>query len=517
VASLDFKNTFRGLSKILVQLNIPAKVLKKASFPTYILIQYCLSQPPLMPGVNVWLNPNNAVWQKFSGMNLQLFRIGGEEYDSSLPSSTPDWVKQIESMGAQALLQIPIKSSPQQAADLVKRYPTVKYWNIGNEPDFPGPVDVAQLSTEIKSRASAMKKINPKIKIFVPDLAWYNIPVIDALFGGAHDISGKDENGNYYADGIAWHQYPFKELQGNLRYNLTAVIEKSSKLAFEKVNAVNTQKNRTGENALQWGLGEFNGNNEQGFAVHSFDNGQFFGCTFGILMKYKATYGLAWSMYENGGNRTGTDFSLLDKQNLTPRANYWHLYMISKYFTGNYVEAQSSNSDIFTYGCRDIPKEVECAVLINRANTPKIFMLGSNLTEPANGKTLINFSEGFRGGVFTDTLPGNTTLLYVFEKTKALKWQYSELLFNSGKDPQLTSISHPFSPPVSLHNLSAKNQKLAQRKSQDPKQDLLGAQPQISPLYSLQGKILHNRPTQGLYIQAYKNQKIQIKSAIQIK
>ena len=57
-----------------------------------------------------------------------------------------------------------------------------------------------------------------------------------------------------------------------------------------------------------------------------------------LCMKYEATYATTWSMFENSGNRKGTDFSFIDGKNMTPRPSYRHIEMIANNFEGYYLE-----------------------------------------------------------------------------------------------------------------------------------------------------------------------------------
>jgi hypothetical protein len=400
---------------------------------------------PYLVGVNVWMNPSDAVWKTFKDCGLGMVRIGGIKYDDEgLPGETRGWVDKIKTLGAQPLIQIPKGSSAQQAADIVRQYSDVTFYSIGNEPDLGGVSNPSDIANYIRPKATAMKKVNPKIKIYVADCAWYNKSIYPSLFGGDNDISGKDINGNYYVDGLSWHQYPYNGLKGTLRYDMTELMRKNAVAASEQIDIANKKHNRTGENKIGWSIGEFNSGNDFGFAVHSFDNGQMFGCVLGICMKYSATYAAAWSMFENGGNRQSTDFSLLDGSGLTPRASFRHMQMVGRNFSGIYVDGVCTVDDIVTYGCIDSAQDKLCAMIINRKNTAFPFTLRFDSAAIAGNRTHINLDAGITGE-YQDTIAGLTTLLLVFKKDAGTKYIYGETHFNQGKAPDSVGIKAPFS------------------------------------------------------------------------
>ena len=107
------------------------------------------------------------------------------------------------------------------------------------------------------------------------------------LFGGKNNIAGKVPGKNYYyCDGIAWHKYPQDNAVNlNLAYAGIDDFETSIVKCKEKIDAVNTQLGRTGDEALGWGIGEFNAKN--GSYVHTWGNGQMFAGILNLCMKYK--------------------------------------------------------------------------------------------------------------------------------------------------------------------------------------------------------------------------------------
>ena len=179
---------------------------------------------PMLVGNNVWyLNPSNQVWNLTADCGVQSLRIGGNGYNRNMPSNEvlKDWVTRIQAMGAEPIMQVSQVASASAAAALVKYFNVdlatgkpIKYWNIGNEPwlffNRPATSTLGGLvEPYFKERAAAMKLVDPSIKIYGPDFAYYIEDAINDLFGGAHNIAGKVPGKDYYyCDGIAWHRYP---------------------------------------------------------------------------------------------------------------------------------------------------------------------------------------------------------------------------------------------------------------------------------------------------------------------
>jgi hypothetical protein len=415
------------------------------------------SQPisPYLVGNNVWLNPSDEVWKKTSECGLQIVRIGGLAYEDALPANYKDWIKRIRDMGAEPLLQVPSRNSVEYAANLVKDNMDVKFWNIGNETG----ANAAGIAGYVKPRASAMKAVNPNIKIFVPDGAWYSFTDMPELLGGSADISGKDDKGNYYIDGACWHQYPFNGLAGGWD-GMIAQMVKNTVACKKDVDFANKKQGRTGNNKIGWGIGEFNGSGEVGgFPVHSWENGQMFGVVYGLTMKYEGTYACTWSMFENGGNHGGTDFSFLDGNGLTPRASYRHMELIAKNFSGEYIDGVCSVAKLVTYGSIDAAKNKLCAMLINRTGSAYDFALRFDGQTVAAGKTAINMDAKVTGE-YTDNIAANNTILLVFTGTAGKKYTYTPGDFDAGKAPSVSDITSPFT--VAIRQNAADNPKKTQ-------------------------------------------------------
>lgn len=406
---------------------------------------------PVLVGNNVWYkNPTDEVWNLTAQSGVTSIRIGGHSYDVAMPSKAEllDWVKRIQSMGAEPIMQVSQYVSAAVAADLVKYFnvdlasgKAIKYWNIGNEPWLqngkPAHSDVgAMVETYFKPSAAAMKLVDPTIKIYGPDECFYMDEAMNDLFGGKNDISGKVPGKNYfYCDGISWHRYP-QDTTINLAYEGIEDFKTSIIKCKTRVDFVNALHNRSGDSALGWGIGEYNG--KGGAQVHTWENGQMFGGILNLCMQYGATYATTWSMFENDGNRKGTDFSSIDGTNMIPRPSYRHMQMIAKNFKGIYAAGKSSLTDIITFGSVD--GNTISVMIMNRANKSAVFTLHLNKQTDKNNKGIQLNIDANRNIIHTDTIKPLATYTYVFKNNKILRTTYTNQDFINKKGPDETNL-----------------------------------------------------------------------------
>ncbi|MCI4066241.1 malectin domain-containing carbohydrate-binding protein [Micromonospora sp. R77] len=371
---------------------------------------------PLLVGNNVWYNPSDAVWNVSGGAGLKIIRIGGIEYDQNFPSTAQltTWVNKIKAMGAEPMIQVSSYKSATDAANVVRYFNQqtgnkVKYWNIGNEPWLergrPDQSAVAvTIANYIKPISSAMKAVDPTIKIFGPDECDWLDTEYNSLLGGAADITGKDANGNYYIDGVSWHRY----VGGDLATTGANDFLDRAKKARARVDYANQLHGRTGAAALQWGIGEFNASDGSG--VCQFANGQMFAQIYGYVMKYGGTYATTWSMQEGGGACGGTDFGFVSG-NLTPRSSYYHMQMVSKNFSGTYVDGTSNVSALRTYGAVDTDKIAVMLINVGGAQTCTVRLNN----DAVSGGCTVNIGAN-TPITFTQAIGAQTSMVLVFNR-----------------------------------------------------------------------------------------------------
>ncbi|RZK30630.1 MAG: hypothetical protein EOO57_17485, partial [Hymenobacter sp.] len=323
---------------------------------------------PYLAGQNAWLPKGyggvtyngilDQLWPVVQRSKVQLIRIGGNGVEFNMPSG-PEYVSLIDSIrriGAEPMVQVAQgrgKYTAAQAAAIVNYVNItmnrhIKYWIIGNEPNLAGTrtvVPVAGVETYIKAWSSAMKAVDPSILVVAPETSFYDTSYLNPLIGGANDITGQDANGRYYVDVVTFHSYPFSGTQTRAQVlaapqTLAANVDRLLTL----LSAANALHNRTGPNALQWAVTEFNidyknpvANTVEGVGVHSFLNGQYWAEVFGIGMQKQGLSMMPWSIQEGNGARGDGDLGYLDgatAATIKPRSAYYHELLVAENLRG---------------------------------------------------------------------------------------------------------------------------------------------------------------------------------------
>jgi hypothetical protein len=432
-------------------------IMKQYSFLAIFLLIVYLAQPakaqqisPYLVGTNVWFSQlDQKVWNITKECGVKTIRIGGGAYDRKMPSNETliGWVKKIQDMGAEPVLQVSKYQPAEAAAALVKLFniekhegiSPIKYWNIGNEPwlqaNRPDQSKMGALVEEyFKPIADAMKAVDPTIKIYGPNECDYQL-YYDDLFGGKNDITGKVPGKDYYyCDGLTWHRYP--QSSGDPATVGANDFKVRSIKAKAKVDQINKLHNRTGENALQWGIGEYN--SKGGPEVHTWGNGQMFGAVLGYCMEYGANFATCWSMFEHGGDRKGSDFSLIDGKNMAPRASYWHMHLVAKYFTGTFLKGTAPDSSFIVYGAQDGNRT--SVMIMNRGfGEAKAYSLYTKNTKK-KGAGLNFIIQGKRKGVYNDAIQPRSTQVLIFKGKSITKINYTSDDFDHERPPAISKV-----------------------------------------------------------------------------
>lgn len=409
---------------------------------------------PQLVGTNLWYtNPSDTVWKLTENCGVSVVRIGGHAYDKKLPSNEilVSWVKKIQSIGAEPIMQVSQYKSAEVAAELVRFFniekhegiQPIKYWNIGNEPWLQAnkpdaKTFAAAVERYFKPIAAAMKMVDSTIKIYGPDECDY-MDYYNDLFGGKNDITGNIPGHTYYyCDGLVAHRYP----QGNGDPAVEGANDMLKRIikSKAKVDAVNTLHNRTGDNAVIWGLGEYN--SKGGAEVHTWGNGQMFGSVLGYSMQYGAKYVASWSMFEHGGDRKGSDFSFIDGKQLAPRASYWHMQFVAKYFKGLFLKGTTQDTAFQVYGAND-GKQISVMIMnrgFGEAKPYTLYLKERNDSMP----TLNIFIDAKQRGIYQDVIAPRTTQVLIFKGKSVTKINYSSTDFDNLLPPVYSQASKNF-------------------------------------------------------------------------
>lgn len=391
-------------------------------------------------------------WQDIQDSGAQIMRYGGIGVDKNAdplhPSTNDQYLDLVDEMrrrGLEPVLQVPVNGrqfSASQAADLVAfingppNSRGVKYWSIGNEPDldsseYPQPETAAYISGYLKEFASAMKQVDPSIKILGPETAWYNDDIINALTdcGGQYDVTGKDPYGRYYVDIISFHHYGFG---GGSNQTRPAVIGKlTEQYGFNddlatlknRLSLCDGEHLRSGANTLKIAVTEANvdyqnptGDGLGGVGAASFLGGQYWAELMGIAMKHGVDFVTFWSVKE--GDIPERELGYLDADG-SKRPTYYHFQMLSQNFRGNAVNATDNQSNVKVFAAKDVD-QIAVLILNQESATSYDYKVQLNTTAVTTNTLRINVEAGVNAST-TGTIADESTILLLFDSSGVLK------------------------------------------------------------------------------------------------
>jgi hypothetical protein len=413
---------------------------------------------PYQIGAHVYYGNLGSHWTNIQNSGAKIMRYGGNGVDhhadpmwsSSTDSTLAQYLAMVDNMrnrGIEPVLQVPVYAgtySTTDAEDIV-RYVNithgrgVKYWSIGNEPDLPSGVyqytTAGDVASYIKPFASAMKAIDPTIKIIGPDTAWYNTTIINGLTpcngtNTANDIAGTDANGRYYVDIISFHHYngfSGSQTRDQVIDSLTQSGGYSDNLAALKarIDTCNSYWGRTGTNALKMAITEANvnysnssGDGLAGTGAESFIGGQWWAELMGVSMKYGVDFVTFWSTIE-GSTTSGNELGYIGADG-TLKPSYYHFEMVAENFRGNVAATTDTQAKVKTFASK---ASDQTAVLILNQDDVNGYNYTVRLdTSPASGTNplKINVDAGFALET-TGTIAAESTILLVFDANGVLK------------------------------------------------------------------------------------------------
>ncbi|MEW6470200.1 MAG: T9SS type A sorting domain-containing protein, partial [Bacteroidota bacterium] len=387
-------------------------------------------------------------WQNVKNSGAQIVRFGGITPDKNKPTNY-QYIKMIDSIranGMEPVMQVPFhkyRYSAQEAANIVQyvnitKGRNVKYWVIGNEPDLGyAYTTAAQIAAYIRPFSSAMKNVDPTIKIIGPECAWFNQGIITGLTtpNGPDDITGRDQSGKLYIDVISFHTYPFNgsQTRSQVISKLTSAGGFKDNLAYlnQRVTACNTAHNRTGAAALRTAVTEANINwqnsgadNLYGLGVNSFIGGQFIAEMFGIGMKSGVDFMNIWSVVE--GNSVASSIGYIDPGTGNKKPAYHHFKMLADNFKGSYADGTDNQPNVKAFGSKDAQQI--CVMIMNQdlaANLNYTVRLNTGAVSGSNALK-ININAGV-GAEYSGTIQNQSTTLLVFNAAGVIirKCEYS--------------------------------------------------------------------------------------------
>ena len=341
---------------------------------------------PYLFGQNHWLAQGDEgrngylqyLWPKVKESGVKSIRVGGNHYNKHFPERhrLNAMIDSILHIGAEPILQVPQDFTAIQAMELVEYYTRkaerkVKFWSIGNEPMHKNATTIEQVHAFTVRIATAMKKVNPDIKIFVFDESDMREKDYAALCGGRLDITGLKENGAWLIDGFNFHRYPNGRTfnRDNVVFSGPDNIRQKTILLKKMMESANVKHGRTGDGELLWGLTEVNvtyANPDReisGYGNTSFLGGQFIAEIYGIGMEYGAFSVNPWCINET--DAVSTDFGYLGlPREFYPRSSYYHTMMMAEHMKGAFMYTSCNQKYVTAIG--NISQNEICVLILNR-------------------------------------------------------------------------------------------------------------------------------------------------------
>lgn len=415
-------------------------------------------------GINAWMpyqigpckfygklttNPNDPIWADIQASGVQIMRYGGNGVDECadpLLADTRDqyvWmVNAMRSKGIEPVLQVPVyggRYNASQAADLVEYVNVthgldVEHWIIGNEPDLPGSAygggytTANQVAAYFKPFASAMKAVDPTIKIIGPETAWYNEGIINGLTScddSSADITGKDPNGHYYVDILSFHIYPFDGTQTQRSEVISKLMAPNGfhddlGALKTRLDDCNADRGRTGDSALKMAVTEANINYSNpsgdwvgGLGAKSFIGGQLWAELMGIALQQGVEFVTFWSTIEGNG------LSYISSNGATKWATYYHFDLWAKNFRGSPVAAAETETNVKAFATEDVD-QIAVMIMNQSQSTSFNFTVRLDNSTITSSNLKINVDAGV-AAQYSDTLATESSLVLIFNASGALK------------------------------------------------------------------------------------------------
>ncbi|HEY0547005.1 MAG TPA: fibronectin type III domain-containing protein [Pyrinomonadaceae bacterium] len=437
-------------------------------------------------GINAWMPSQigahkyngklGSKWEDVQASGVRIMRYGGHgvdvDADPILDITKDQYVAMVEAMkanGIEPVLQVPVNGrrySAEQAADIVTyvnitKGKHVKYWIIGNEPNLPGGgydyTSAQQVASYIKPFASAMKAVDPSIKIIGPETAWYDSYIIDGLTSctgnpatDAYSIMGKDSNGHYYVDIFSFHTYngfDGSQSRSQVISTLMSSAGFNNRLGTLKSNLAtcNSYHGRTGENALQMAITEANVNYTQppndglsGVGSGSFIGGQFWAELMGIAMQQGVDFVTFWSTIEGGPpDHLDSENGYFSGDGTIKRPSYYHFQMMAQNFRGYSVTATdtvtatgNNQPNVKTFASQDVDQIV--VMIMNQEQSSSFdYTVRLNTGAVSGTKPLkINVDAGV-AVQYDETISPESSVVLIFDAYGTIKKKIEYKLYGN--------------------------------------------------------------------------------------
>ncbi len=311
-------------------------------------------------------------------LGIKFLRLGGGLSDQqNIDDITIDLhVLQARQMGAEPLITVRLlDGSPEKAADAVrhanvdKKY-NVRFWSIGNEPNFFVAVMNAasytadDLTQQWRAIAEAMLAVDPTITLVGPDISQYvplsvdpdNLQYVEGSAGGdPTDDMGKDwlreflrVNGDLVGI-VSIHRYPYPGLSGK-RASQSSIAGLRENITEWETSIPNLRKiiQETTGRDIPIAVTEVNSNSipssggEAG--LDSLFNAIWMGDVLGRLIRQQVEIVSYWALRSQGNG-----FGLLGLSDLRPT---YYTYLMYTHFGTHLVQTEFDDSGVSIYAAK---------------------------------------------------------------------------------------------------------------------------------------------------------------------
>jgi hypothetical protein len=391
---------------------------------------------PFLFGQNHWMATGdegtrigylNFLWPKVKESGIKCVRIGGNAYNHNFPERQrlTSMIDSICNIGAEPMLQVPATFTAIQAMELVEFYARtenkkVHFWSIGNEPLLRADFTIEQVYEYIIRIATAMKKVDPSIKIFVFDECELRESAYRDLCGGRLDITGLKENGSWLIDGFTFHRYPNGRdfVRDNVAITGPEDIYTQARLLKQIIEEADKKHNREGIEKLMWALTEVNvtfANPDReisGYGNTSFLGGQFIAEIYGIGMQLGAFSINPWCISET--DAISSDFGYLGlPREFYPRSAYYHTQMMAQNMKGDYMNTSCNQKYVKIIG--SISKDQICVLVLNKdINKDYPFDIILNKTGKSKKPLVINADASIDMDI-SGVIEKQSSVMFVFD------------------------------------------------------------------------------------------------------
>jgi hypothetical protein len=331
-------------------------------------------------------------------------------------------------MGAEPMISVRVEEgSPEMAAEIV-RYVNiekdfqVRYWGIGNEPQFYDGYDTERFNQQWRAIALAMEEVDANILFVGPEVNQYL---------GDASIDPRDSDGNLWVDEflkangdlvdiVSVHRYPFPQSLNSGPAQIDELRENLGEWDHILTNLRTLIRETTGQD-LPVAVTEFNSHWDSASGGEATPDSHFnaiwLGDVLGRLIHQRVEIAAQFALQSASDNGGWGIFSRVE-----PRPSFY-VYQMYKFFGNNLIYSASGVSDVSIYS--SIRDDGDLAVLIinlsSELSEAPLSWTGRDeaaaehwlfdVTHPATQIEPVNLSNGD-----SVTLPAESISLFIFSE-----------------------------------------------------------------------------------------------------